>query len=167
MNQPEREEFTQQEGGIGQKILTALIVLLALVLAIGIPVGLYLLGDDDASALEKLRDVTIVFIGVVWIIIVLLLGIMAAVMVWVAFQIKNRALPLLEEILSNVRETSGEVTDTARRARGTAEFVSERVAQPIISTISTVTRWRATAKMFVNTDQGRRRRDRRNQDGGS
>lgn len=158
MEQPEHEEFAQESGGIGQKIIMILVGILALALAIGIPVGLYLLGSDDASALEKLRDVTIVFIGLLWIVIVLLLGVMAVVMVWVAFQIKNRVLPLLEEILSNVRETSGEVTGTAKRARGTAEFVSERVARPVISTLSTVARWRATAKMFV-TDDSKRRRD--------
>lgn len=158
MEQSGQEEFTQEKGGIGQKIILILVALLALVLAIGVPVGLYLLGSDDASALEKLRDVTIVFIGVLWIIIVLLLGVMVTVMVWVAFQIKNRVLPLLEEILDNVRNTSGEVTDTARRARGTAEFVSERVAQPIISTLSTVARWRATAKMFVTDNSKHDRR---------
>lgn len=157
MEQTEHEEFAQESGGIGQKLILILVGILALVLAIGIPVGLFLLGSDDASALEKLRDVTIVFIGLLWIIIVLLLGVMAVVMVWVAFQIKNRVLPLLEEILSNVRETSGEVTETAKRARGTAEFVNERVARPVISTLSTVARWRATAKMFVTNDSKRRR----------
>ncbi|MFW6075729.1 MAG: hypothetical protein ACOC9Y_09045 [Chloroflexota bacterium] len=155
MNQQDQEYIEQSGGGFRQKLLVILIVILALGLAIGIPTGLYFLGSDDASALEKLRDVTIVFIGVVWIIIVLLLGIMAAVMVWVAFQIKNRVLPLLEDILANVRTTSGEVTETARRARGTAEFVSDKVAQPVISTLSTIARLRTTAKMFV-VDEKRR-----------
>lgn len=159
MNQQEQEFTEESQGGIGQKLLVILIVLVALALAIGIPTGLYLLGSDDASALEKLRDVTIVFIGVVWIVIVLLLGIMAAVMVWVAFQIKNRVVPLLEDILANVRTTSGEVTETARRARGTAEFVSEKVAQPIISTLGTISRLRTTAKMFVVDDKKRKDKD--------
>jgi hypothetical protein len=74
---------------------------------------------------------------------------MVFVMVWVAFQIKNRVLPMLEDILVTVKATSSETTETVRRARGTVEFVSERVAAPIISSLSTVAKWRATARMFV------------------
>lgn len=150
MEQTQQNMTVEENQGDARRTVTIIgIAVLALILAIGIPVVLYLLGDSESSALEKLRDVTIVFIGFLWIIIVLLIGAAVATIVWIAFQIKNRVVPLLEEILANVRDTSDEVTATAKRARGTAEFVSDKVASPIISTLGTVTRLRKTATMFV------------------
>lgn len=133
----------------GQTLVYVLIVIVALLIIFGIPTGLFLLGDDESSILERLRDVTIVFLGLLWLLIILLLAIMVFVMVWVAFQIKNRVLPMLEDILVSVKATSSETTETVKRARGTVEFVGERVATPIISSLSTVAKWRATARMFV------------------
>jgi hypothetical protein len=132
-----------------QTLVLILVVILALLFVFGIPTGLFLLGDGESSWLERLRDVTIVLMGILWLLIIALLAVMVFVMVWVAFQIKNRVLPMLEDILVTVKATSSETTETVRRARGTVEFVSERVAAPIISSLSTVAKWRATARMFV------------------
>ena len=145
------------EGRSFGQILTFIgIGLLALLIIFGIPTFLYILGDEDVSALERLRDTAIVLMGLVWILILTLLAVMVVVMVWVAFQIKNRALPMLEEILVTVKDTSSETTETVKRARGTVEFVSERIATPVISTLSTVSKWRTTARMFV-TDNPKKR----------
>jgi hypothetical protein len=133
----------------GQTLVYVLIAVVALVIIFGFPIGLYILGDEDVSALERLRDVTIVFLGLVWLFILALLAIMVFVMVWVAFQIKNRVLPMLEDILATVKATSSETTETVKRARGTVEFVSEQVAAPLIARAARVARWRATARMFV------------------
>lgn len=133
----------------GQTLVYILIGLLALLFIIGVPAFLFWLGGDDQSALEKLRDVAIVLMGVLWLIIIALLAVLVFVMVWVAFQMKNRVLPMLEEILVTVKETSNETTATVKRARGTVEFVSENVATPVISSLATVARWRSTARMFV------------------
>ena len=149
-------EIPDEGRTFGQTLVYVLIVILALAVVVGIPTGLYILGDEDVSALERLRDTAIVLMGLVWILILTLLAVMVVVMVWVAFQIKNRALPLLEEILAAVKDTSSETTETVKRARGTVEFVSERVATPIISTLSTAAKWRATARMFVRGDDKRR-----------
>jgi type VI protein secretion system component VasK len=143
--------------GFGQILVFILIGLLALLFIVGIPAGLFILGDEDASALERLRDTAIVLMGILWLIIILLLAVMAFVLVWVAFQIKNRTLPMLEEILVTVKATSSEATETVKRARGTAEFVSERVATPVISALSTVAKWRATARMFVTGNEKKRK----------
>jgi type VI protein secretion system component VasK len=142
-------EIPDEGRSFGQILIFFLVVVVALVVIVGPVVGLFILGDEDMSALERLRDTAIVLMGIVWLIILILLSVMVFVMVWVAFQIKNRALPMLEEILANVRNTSGEATETVKRARGTIEFVSERAASPVISTLATVARWRATARMFV------------------
>ncbi|MEZ4522581.1 MAG: hypothetical protein R3A46_13190 [Thermomicrobiales bacterium] len=150
-------EIPDEGRSFGQLLTYFLIVVVALLVVVGIPAGLFILGDEDASALERLRDTAIVLMGVLWLIILLLLSIMVFVMVWVAFQIKNRALPMLEEILATVKDTSHETTETVKRARGTVEFVSERIASPVISTLSTAARWRATARMFVTGDKKKRR----------
>jgi type VI protein secretion system component VasK len=141
----------------GQILIYILIGLLALLFIIGVPTFLYWLGDNDASALERLRDVVIVLMGLLWLIIILLLAVMVFVMVWVAFQIKNRALPMLEEILVTVKATSSEATETVKRARGTAEFVSEQIATPVITTVAKVARWRTTARMFVTGNKKKRK----------
>jgi hypothetical protein len=142
----------------GQTLVYILIGLVALLLVFGVPVGLYILGDEDVSALERMRDVAIVLIGLLWLFIILLLAILVFVLVWVAFQIKNRVLPMLEDILVTVKETSNETTATVKRARGTVEFVSENVATPIISTLSTAAKWRTTARMFVTGKEKKKRR---------
>lgn len=146
------EVETEQGGGRGG-LWAILIAIVALLITVGIIVGLYFLGDEDQSALERFRDITIVFIGIVWVLIVLLLAVMVGVMVWVALQIKNRALPLLEEILANVKVTSGEVTETAKRARGTAEFMTEKAASPLITVMGKVTKARTMARQFVVDDK--------------
>lgn len=155
------EVETEQGGGRGG-LWAILIVVVTLLITVGIIVGLYFLGGEDQSALERFRDITIVFIGIVWVLIVLLLAVMVGVMVWVALQIKNRVVPLLEDILANVKVTSGEVTETAKRARGTAEFMTEKTAAPLISFMGKVTKARTMARMFVVDDrksQSRRRTD--------
>lgn len=156
MDQP--EQFEQQDRGLSFVQILVIILVALVVLFFGIvgPVLLVFWGaDDDASWLERVRDISIYYMGFLWVVIFLLVGIVAAVMVWVAFAIKNRLLPVLEDIVVNIRETSGEVTQTAHRARGTAEFVSERIATPIISTLGTAAKWRATARMFVRGNRKR------------
>lgn len=150
-------EIPDEGRSFGQTLIYILVALLAILLILGIPTLLFILGDEDVSALERLRDTAIVLMGVVWLIILILLAVMVFVMVWVAFQIKNRALPLLEEILATVKDTSTEATETVKRARGTVEFVSERAATPVISTVSKVARWRATARMFVTGNDKKNR----------
>jgi hypothetical protein len=149
-------EIPDEGRSFGQTLVYILVAVLAVVLIVGIPVGLYMLGGDDESALEKLRDTAIVLMGVVWLIILILVAVITMVVVWVAFQFKNRTLPLLEQILAAVKDTSAETTETVKRARGTVEFVSERLATPVISTLSTAAKWRATARMFV---QGNKKKD--------
>lgn len=131
------------------KTLAIIIPIVTIILLIAVAVGLYLLGDAESSALEKLRDIVIVFIGIVWVFVVLLLAVMVAVMVYVALLIKNRALPLLQDILANVKDTSGTVGDTAKRVKGSTDFVTEEVVSPIISFYGKFSKIRTTARMFI------------------
>jgi hypothetical protein len=105
------------------------------VLLIGLIVGLYLLGGDHQAPLERLRDISLVFITVGIVLWIMLMAALVGVAVWLALMIKDKIIPLLEEL-----------TATATRVHGTTNFVSEEVAKPVISTYSTVAGWRAMIK---------------------
>ncbi len=151
---PDLETEMPDEGRtFGQTLIYILVALLGLLFVIGIPVGLYMLGVYEPAALVRLRDVTIILMGVFVLMILVFVTVITFVMVWLAFQVKNRVLPMLEEILITVKDTSSETTVVVRRARGTVEFVSERVANPIITSLSTVAKWRTTARMFATGDK--------------
>lgn len=121
-----------------------LIVGILLVIIIGLTVLLYLLGGSNQSALERLRDISIVFMTLMGIIVVLLLGALVGVAVWLSLMIKDRVIPLLEQL-----------TAAATRLRGTAEFVSEEAVSPIISAYSTVAGIRAAIRTVTGRDRKR------------
>jgi hypothetical protein len=105
------------------------------VLLIALIVGLYLLGGDHQSPLERLRDISLVFITIGIVLFILLMAALVGVVVWLVLLLKDKVIPLLEEL-----------TATASRAHGTANFVSEEVARPIISTYSRFAGLRAMIK---------------------
>ena len=109
------------------------------VVFIGGGVGLYLLGGSDQSALERLMDISVIFIALSMILVVVLLGALVGLAVWIALLLKNRTMPALEALLL-------QVTGMVGRVRGTTEFVSEEVASPIISFYSRVAGVRALVK---------------------
>jgi hypothetical protein len=104
--------------------------------------GLYQLGDDGQSALERLRDIAVIFVVLLFLLTVLLLAAIAAALGFLVLQIKDRVIPLLEE-----------VTGTARRLRGTANFVTEEAVKPIVTVASGYARMRA----MMRTVTGKRK----------
>ncbi len=98
--------------------------------------GLYSLGGADQSALERLRDIAIIFIVLLAAIIVVLLAGITAALVFLVMQLKDRVIPLLEEI-----------TGTVKQVRGTTTFMTEEAIKPIVSVAATVARMRAMAKV--------------------
>ncbi|MEX2426225.1 MAG: hypothetical protein WD401_05605 [Thermomicrobiaceae bacterium] len=116
------------------------------ILLIGLVVGLYFLGGDHQSALERLRDISLVFISIGVVLFIMLMAGLVGAVLWLVLLLKDKVIPLLEE-----------VTATASRARGTTNFVSEEVAKPIISTYSSVAGLRAMIKTVtkgVNPKKG-------------
>lgn len=111
-------------GGVGALILLVLVCW-----------GLYVLGDADQSALERLRDIAVIFIVLLFSIVVILLAAIAAALAYLVFQIKDRVIPLLEEL-----------NGTVKRVRGTTEFVTEEAVKPIMSVISTYAKMRAMTR---------------------
>jgi hypothetical protein len=100
--------------------------------------GLYMLGDDDQSALERLRDIAVIFIVTLLLVVTILLAGITAALVYLVMQIKDRVIPALEELIG-----------TVKRVRGTTEFVTEEAVKPIISVASTFAGVRAMAKTFT------------------
>jgi hypothetical protein len=114
----------------------------ALVVFILIVVGLYQLGSDDQSALEKLRDIAVIFIVLLFMTTVILLAGVTAALGFVAFQLRDRIIPLLEEL-----------TGTVKQIRGTTTFVSEEAVRPIIGLAGSISRVREMSDVI----RGRRK----------
>lgn len=93
--------------------------------------GLYALGDADQSALERLRDIAVIFVVLLFLVTVILLAGITAALVFLAMQIKDRVIPLLEE-----------ATGTVRRVRGTTNFITEEAVRPLINVASGYSRLR-------------------------
>jgi hypothetical protein len=125
-----------------RKAWSIIIPIVVVLILAGITTGLYMLGDSDSSALEKLRDIAIIYVGLLWILVVLLMAILVGVLVWVALMIKDKVIPLLETI-----------QETVARLKGTAEFMSEEVANPVISFYGSVAKVRAVSKTFTGRDK--------------
>ena len=105
------------------------------VLFVAVIVLLYRAGGDDQSTLERLRDIAVIFIVLLSMVVVVLLAAITATLGFLAFQVKDRLIPLMEEL-----------TVTARRIRGTAEFMTEEAVKPIVTIAGAYARTRATMK---------------------
>ena len=104
---------------------------------------LYRAGDADQSTLDRFRDIAIILIVVMSLLIVVLLAAITAALGFLTLQVKDRLIPLLEEL-----------TGTARRIRGTAEFMTEEAVKPIVTIAGAYARTRATMKtMFRRNSQ--------------
>ena len=123
-------------GGVGTLVVLALVIW-----------GLYVLGDADQSALERFRDIAVIFVVLLFFLVVVFLAAIAAALAFLTFQIKDRVIPLLEE-----------ATGTFKRVRGTAAFVTEEAVKPILSVASTYAKMRAMTRTVTGRDtKGRRR----------
>ncbi|MGE3799293.1 MAG: hypothetical protein AB7G88_15805 [Thermomicrobiales bacterium] len=114
-------------GGAGMLLIFALII-----------AGLYMLGDDDESALERLRDIAVIFIVLMSMIIVILMAAGTAALIFLVLQIRNQVIPLLQE-----------TTQTVNRLRGTTEFMSEEAVKPIISAAGKVAQVKAMLRVVT------------------
>lgn len=121
-----------------------------LVLFILVAVGLYLLGGDDQSALEKLRDIAVIFIVLSSVIVVVLLAAIAAALAVLILQIKDRVIPLLEEAQGGMQK----VTGTAGRIKNTTDFVTEEAMRPLMNLTGSFSRMR----MMRDTVTGKNRK---------
>lgn len=134
-SEPSRAKLYAILAGVGTLVVLVLIIW-----------GLYSLGGADQSALERLRDIAIIFIVLLAMLIVVFLAAITAALAFLTLQIKDRVIPLLEEL-----------TGTVKQVRGTTTFVTEEAIKPIVSVASSVARLRAMARTAAG-DRPRRRR---------
>ena len=123
----------------------ALAILLIGIVIVAIGYGLYQLGGADQAPLERLRDIVIIFLAFQLLLVTVILAGIAAGLVYLIFVLKDQVIPLLQEL-----------TETAKRLRGTTEFVTEEAVRPIITTAGQIARMRAMARAVTGQDRKRR-----------
>ena len=125
------------------------------VLFLIVAVVLYMLGGPNQSALERLQNISVIFLALSSVLVVLLLGALVGVGVWLALLLKDHIIPLLEQVSPKIEKLSQNAVDTTARVKGTTEFVSEEVVRPVISAYSTVAGLRAMIKTVTGRDRKR------------
>jgi asparagine N-glycosylation enzyme membrane subunit Stt3 len=117
----------------------------ALLLFILVGVGLFLLGGDDQSALERLRDIAVIFIVLSSVLVVIILAGIAAALAFLVLQIKDRVIPLLEE----AKGGAASITDATKRVKNTTDFVTEEAMRPLMGLVGSVSRVRSMRKVVT------------------
>ncbi|RIK46724.1 MAG: hypothetical protein DCC58_02280 [Chloroflexi bacterium] len=143
-----------------QKWLAIVIPVVLLLILGGIAALLFWLGSDDQSALEKLRDITIIFLGLLWLIAILLLAALVGAMVWLVLTLRDKVVPVLESVnltVNKIKETTDSVAvnvvDTSQRVKQTTEFVTEEVAAPLIKAYGLAAQGRAWVRVVTGRQQ--------------
>jgi MFS family permease len=148
------------EDGWMRKFLMILGGLLVLAALIGIPIGLYFLGEDEQSSLERWRDVAIIMFGILLILSTLLFATLIGILIWVALKVKDKVTVLFDDKISplmddRVSPLLATLNDTAGRVKGTTEFMTEEAAAPVISFYGTIARARAMTRVVTGRDKDR------------
>ncbi|HUG14365.1 MAG TPA: hypothetical protein VMM78_05030 [Thermomicrobiales bacterium] len=133
-----------------KKALWILGGLVALAIIVGSLIGLYYLGSSEQSDLERLRDVVIVVFGIFLVLAALLTAALIGALVWLVLTLRGKLVPLFDDKVSPLLDTLGE---TASRVKGTAEFMSEEVASPVISFYGTIAKARAMTRVVTGKDR--------------
>lgn len=103
--------------------------LVVTLIMVGLIVGLYMLGGDHQSALERFRDISIIFSQLLMLVVVILLAAITAALIWLVMKIKDQVIPMLDEALGILKEFKG----TASRVSNTTSFVTEEAVKPLMT----------------------------------
>jgi hypothetical protein len=122
-----------------------LAVLLLGLIVVGIGYGLYQLGGAEQAPLERLRDIVIIFLAFQLLLVTIVLAGIVAGLVFLIIVLKDQVIPLLTEL-----------TETARRLRGTTEFMTEEAVKPIITAAGQAAKLRAMVRTVTGQDRKRR-----------
>jgi hypothetical protein len=122
-----------------------LVILITILVVVGIAYGLYQLGGADQAPLERLRDIAVIFLVFQLLLVTIILGGIAAGLVFLIVVLKDQIIPLLAEL-----------TETVRRLRGTTEFMTEEAVKPIITAAGQAAKLRAMVRTVTGADRKRR-----------
>lgn len=120
----------------------ALAVLVLGLIVVGICYGLYQLGGADQAPLERLRDIAVIFLIFQLLLVTIILGGIAAGLLFLLLVLKDQVIPLLTEL-----------TETAKRLRGTTEFMTEEAVKPIIKSAGQAAKLRAMFRTAMGADR--------------
>lgn len=123
--------------------------LVALLVFVGIIVGLFMLGGDHQSALEKFRDISIIFSQLLMLVVVILLAAITAALIWLVMKIKDQVIPMLDEALAILKEFKG----TAGRVSDTTNFVTEEAVKPLLTAAGQFAKIRKMGKVVTGKDK--------------
>lgn len=118
-----------------------LVVLVLGLIVVGIIYGLYQLGGVDQAPLERLRDIAIIFLIFQLLLVTIALAGIAGGLIFLIIVLKDQLIPILSEFL-----------ETAKRLRGTTEFMTEEAVKPMIRTAGQAAKFRAMWKAATNRE---------------
>jgi hypothetical protein len=121
---------------------TALVIVVIGLILIGLAYWLYQLGGADQAPLERIRDIVIIFLAFQLLLVTIVLAGIAAGLGFLVVVLKDQVIPLLTEL-----------TETARRLRGTTEFVTEEAVKPIVTAAGQVAKMRAMMRAVTRQDR--------------
>jgi hypothetical protein len=140
-----QREMEEHDADTGRwKWWAALAILILGLIVVGIAYGLYQLGGADQAPLERLRDIAVIFLIFQLLLVTIILAGIAAGLVFLIMVLKDQIIPLLTEL-----------TETARRLRGTTEFMTEEAVKPIIKSAGQAAKWRAMVRSVTGADRKR------------
>lgn len=136
MGQTEEQKHTTLYFIIGGTIV--------LLLFIALTAFLYYLGGADQSALERLMNIAVIYIVFLSVAIVVLLAAATIAFCFLILQLRDKALPAMDEL-----------TGTLRNVRGTTEFMSEEAVKPVIQAAGRAAQVSAAFRVFRNASKRR------------
>ncbi|HMA36398.1 MAG TPA: hypothetical protein VKY74_18220 [Chloroflexia bacterium] len=112
-----------------------------IVIAALVPISIGIFAPNDW--IPRMQSVSVAYAAAFSCIGSILFIVMTGLLALIAFQLKNNVVPLLEK-----------ATATMQTVKGTTEFVSESVVQPIIKTAGAVAGARAMVATLVRRSNG-------------
>lgn len=119
-------------------IIGGIIAVVVLALIIGL-----LYWGDEGPVTARLRDISIVFISLFTVISTVLLAAIVGALLWLIFTIRDKVVPLLENLSAS-----------ASRLKGTTEFLTEQAVSPVIQAAGAFAKFRAVTRVATG---GKRR----------
>ena len=123
---------------------TALAILVIVLILAGLAYWLYQLGGADQAPLERIRDIVIIFLSFQLLLVTIVLAGIAAGLGFLIIVLKDQVIPLLSEL-----------TETARRIKGTTEFMTEEAVTPIVKSAGQAATGRAMVRTVTGQDRKR------------
>jgi amino acid transporter len=125
-------------------IIGIVVAIVGLLAFIGITIVLYY----NPRAAEILRDIVIIYLGVAVVFIMVILLVLTAVVVYLAFKVNDLVKLLDREIRPMLKGLQKSIVEL----RGTTTFISEHAVQPVIETASFLSATRSVIKSVFHRD---------------